>query len=357
MKKELITLFAILMSCISSLTSQTATMNRPQEPKAPFPYTMEEVKFKNETSGYFLAGTFTKPLDGTSFPVAILITGSGPQNRNEELLGHKPFLVLADYLTRQGIAVLRYDDRGVGESEGDFAACTTVDFFDDAQAAVSYLQSRSDIDKKYIGLIGHSEGGTIAFMLAGKSSDIGFVVSMAGGALKGADISLLQKERIMKVAGTDPNYITMEMARSKKLFDAVEQLGDTDISAEEVKQFYGENQPDAVVNMVIGQMNNKWMRYFMAYDPSLDLQKVKCPVLALNGLKDLQVTADENIGSIKKNLEIGGNDRLVVKTYEDLNHLFQKCTTGMPQEYIYIEETISPQVLSDISTWILSVIK
>lgn len=333
-------------------------LNRPQEPLKPYPYISEDIVFHNVNERIKFAGTLTYPQKGDNFPAVILITGSGPQNRNEELLGHKPFLVLADYLTRNGIAVLRYDDRGIAESEGDFDSCTTKDFASDALSAFEYLKTRKEVDSTKIGLLGHSEGGTIAFMLASQNKDIAYVVSLAGTSYKGEDILYDQRKMISKAAGVDSIAFNENEILIKKMNNFV--MGK---KYEDIKQ-NASLYIDSLFPFKVSTKDNKvyaeqlvllaslWMQYMLQYDPRTDISKIKCPILALNGAKDLQVNADKNLDIIKK-LSLNAK----VKKYPSLNHLFQHCNTGLMIEYGQIEETISPQVLQDILSWIKEITK
>ena len=281
--------------------------NRPQTPKGPFPYTTEEVTFQNAKAGATLAGTLTVPKGGAK-RVMIMVTGSGPENRDEEVAYHKPFAVIADRLARAGIATLRYDDRGVGNSVGGETKHTTsLDVAEDATAGIEWLRAQKRFKK--VGLLGHSEGGLIAFMLAAQKK-VDFVVSLAGPAVRGDSIMLYQ-------AHTSGNPFTKN------------------INAEQLR------------NMM---KTNTWLTYFMDYDPTDNITNTKCPVLALNGSKDCQVPADMNIPVLRRLL--AKNKKAVVKEYEGLNHMFQHCTTGRPDEYYTLEETMSEEVLSDIVTWL-----
>lgn len=338
-----------------NLTKDIIKISRPQEPKQPYPYISEEVKIDNKEASIALAGTFTYPEKGTDFSAVVLITGSGPQNRNEELMGHKPFLVISDYLTRQGIAVLRYDDRGVGRSEGDFSVATTEDFASDAMAAFEYLKTRKEINSRKIGLIGHSEGGIITFMLASEYKEIAFIISMAGTAIKGDDLLREQRQMISTAAGVSSLAFEQNEALIQKLNDIISKH-----TFDEINQNAGiyvndlfpaelTKEQKKMYEQQIIRMASPWMQYFMAYDPGKDIPKIKCPVLAINGQKDLQVNADTNLDKIKVL-----KPDATVKKYPDLNHLFQHCKTGMLNEYSQIEETISPEVLADIAKWILS---
>ena len=298
------------------MTRGLPEVKRPQHPKPPYPYETEEVSFTNEADGATLAGTLTWPLgydkQAKQKPVVVLlVSGSGQQNRDEELLGHKPFLVIADYLARQGIASLRYDDRATGASVGgDVKNATTKDFARDAAAGLDFLRGKKAFSK--VGLLGHSEGGAIAFMLgAQKKTD--FIVSLAGPGVKGDTLLAAQGNRIYSLSGMPAN-LTVEKYRQQK----------------EVQDM-------------------PWLRWYIDYDPADDIRKTRCPVFALNGEADVQVIAFQNLTAIQQLLP--KSKKNLVKVYPGLNHLFQHCTTGLITEYGQIEETISPEVLSDIVQW------
>lgn len=289
-------------------------MSRPQTPIEPYPYKTEEVTFRNETDGATLAGTLTWPVDydGKQKPmVVLLVSGSGQQNRDEELFEHKPFLVIADYLARRGIATLRYDDRATGQSVGgELASATTADFARDAAAGLNYLRQRNAFGK--IGILGHSEGGSIAFML-GAQKLTGFIVTLASPGVKGDTLMVEQYNRICSLSG-QPAKMTVEMVHQS--------------------------------------MAPPWLRWFIDYDPSDDIRKTSCPVFALNGDRDCQVISSQNLTAIRQLLP--DSEKNLIKEYPSLNHLFQHSTTGLPTEYRQIEETISLEVLQDIATWIES---
>jgi len=340
---------------------------RPQEPIKPYPYYSEEITFENTKDKITLAGTLTLPKKEGNFPVVILITGSGPQNRDEELLGHKPFLVLSDHLTKNGIAVLRYDDRGTAESKGDFKTATSLDFASDVESAIKYLKTRKEINKKKIGLIGHSEGGIIAPMVVAKSKDISFIVLLAGTGIPGDQLLLLQKELIEKASGVSDEKLQKGLAFNKGAFDIVTKSTNsetlkTDLTAY-IKQILKDTpeserpagmSEDDFVKLQVDQLTSPWMQYFIKYNPAIILEKVKCPVLALNGEKDLQVPSKVNLEAIKKGLEKGGNKKVTIKELPNLNHLFQECKTGSPEEYAKIEQTFSPTALTEITNWIIT---
>ncbi len=347
---------------------KTPDLSRKQDPVKPYPYTEEEIVYENKEAGIKLAGTLTLPESEGPFPAVILITGSGPQNRDEEILGHRPFLVLSDYLTRQGIAVLRVDDRGTGGSTGNlsnFSQATTEDFAGDVLAGVDYLQSRKEIDSSRIGLIGHSEGGLIAPLVAVKSPDIAFIVLMAGPGVTGEEIILSQSELILRAEGADNKTIVRNDALMKNLFSVVKEEKNDTIAREKLRTFLNaelanmsENEKqysdfsEADLDPQIQSLLSPWMRFFLTYDPVPTLKNVKCPVLAINGEKDLQVSPEENLNAIEETLKAGGNTDYTVKEMPGLNHLFQTAQTGSPSEYAKIEETISPDALELIGNWI-----
>ena len=334
---------------------------RPQEPKGPVPYRTEEVKFKNTSAGIELAGTLTLPVNINKAPVVILITGSGPQNRDEEIYGHKPFLVLADHLTRNGIAVLRYDDRGVNESTGNFAEATTADFATDVVAAVDFLKQRNDIDFDKIGLVGHSEGGIIAPMVAADSSnDIAFLISLAGTGVSGYETNLLQILHAAK--GQVPDMVAYEEF-IRGVLDIASMPGDLKVVRQELREYYLSSEffnnaisPNAdketILKSLVEQRTSVWQRFFYNYNPADMFEKVKCPVLSLNGSLDTQVFANVNQAGIRNALIKGGNQAYVIKELEGLNHLFQKAKTGEMSEYNNIQTTIEPEVLKLVTSWI-----
>lgn len=337
-------------------------LKRPQNPTKPYPYHEEEVTYENKAAGVKLAATLTIPEGTGPFPAVVLITGSGAQNRDEELLGHKPFLVLSDYLTRKGIAVLRADDRGVGGSTGSVSSSTTSDFADDALAGVSFLKTRKEIDAKHIGLAGHSEGGIVAPLAASRSPDVAFIVLLAGTALTGEQILYLQGALIAKAGGQSDDMIETNRKSQERMFAILKAEKDDKVAEEKLRAAMKEDLAamgatgDAAEQQMNGQIHqvlNPWFRYFLTYDPAPTLQKVRCPVLAINGAKDMQVPPKENLAGIEKALTAGGNKHFVVHEFQDLNHLFQHCKTGSPSEYNQIEETMSPEVLGYISDWIL----
>lgn len=352
---------------LSRETIEKPALNRPQEPKEPYPYYSEEVSFPNNEANITLAGTLTLPKETGTFPVVVMITGSGPQNRNEELAGHKPFLVISDYLTRKGIGVMRYDDRGAGKSTGDFATATSVDFASDVQSAIGYLKTRKEVDKNNIGLIGHSEGGIIAPMVASQSKDVNFIVLMAGTGIPGSELLSLQGRLITKAMGKPATEIEKSAEIRDKMINMTVASQDMQTLKDDLNAYLkNEAQNDEARALVpegtnveqfikaqIDFMATPWMVYFLRHDPAKVLEKVSCPVLAINGDKDLQVPAEENLSAIAKALEKAGNKNVTLKTLPGLNHLFQESETGSPTEYAVIEQTFSPGALQEISNWIL----
>jgi uncharacterized protein len=342
------------------------TLVRPQEPRPPYPYRAEDVTFENATAKIKLAGTVTLPPGPGPFPAVVLISGSGPQDRDETLMGHKPFKLIADYLTRRGVVVLRYDDRGMGGSKGSFEKATTFDFAEDTFAAVNYLKGRKEIDGKRIGLIGHSEGGIIAPIVATKCPDVAFIVLLAGTGLPGEEILYLQSRLICEAMGVKPEDAKRSGDLQRRLFtlakaeepsaDLVRKL--KAVLKEELDKL-GEADEKALLTAgpeaayaQLGAFAQPWFKTFIIHDPRPVLMKVKCPVLAVNGEKDLQVPWKENLEAIEKALREGGNTQVTVKAFPNLNHLFQTCKTGAPTEYGKIEETIHPAVLETIAEWI-----
>lgn len=351
---------------VLSRIEKAIEIHRPQEPKEPYPYKAEEVVYENRKSGVKLAGTLTLPHSRGPFPAVLLISGSGPQDRNETVFGHRPFLVLADYLTRQGVAVLRVDDRGVGSSTGDFAKATSEDFADDVLAGIKYLKNRKEVKPGHIGLIGHSEGGIIAPMVATQSQDVAFIVLMAGTCLTGEEILYLQGALIGKAEGADDKEIARHRAMQERLFTVLKEEKDNAVAEKRLREILtevlaelSEEEREALGDVEAGiesQLRNlmsPWFKYFLTYDPKPTLTKVKCPVLAINGEKDLQVPSKENLGAIEDALKAGGNKHYTIKKLSGLNHLFQTAQTGAVSEYAKIEETISPSALTLIADWIL----
>jgi pimeloyl-ACP methyl ester carboxylesterase len=337
---------------------------RPQEPKRPFPYKEEEVTYENKAEHVTLAGTLTRPRSGGPFPAVLLITGSGQQDRDETVFGHRPFLVLSDYLTRRGIAVLRVDDRGIGGSKGDVANATSENFASDVLAGVNYLKSRKDIDPHKIGLMGHSEGGMIAPMVAVQSPDVAFIVLLAGTGVPGEQISMFQMMTLMKQSGASEAEIAKSRALQEKLYGILEHEPNAKDRHAKLKQAFEEafarmtdeekKKAGAAANaeQSAAAVERPWTRFYLLHDPRPVLRHVHCPVLAVNGAKDIQVPPKVNLPEIEKALKEGGNKDFTVLELPHLNHLFQTCKTGTLGEYAQIQETFSPSALELIGNWI-----
>ena len=330
-----------------------APPRRPQNPVKPYPYREEDVTYENQAAGIRLAGTLTIPQGKGPFPAVALITGSGPQDRDETLMNHKPFLVLSDYLTRRGLAVLRTDDRGVAKSGGVFATATTADFSTDTEAAVAYLKTRPEVDARKIGLIGHSEGGDIAPMVAARNKDVGFIVMMAGSGVPGDQMIVAQVVAGNEAAGMSHDQALQAGQMQRKILDLVEQEKDETVLKQKLRDLLGPGMQDAQFETVYRQLTSAWYRYFLTHDPAPALRKLTCPVLAINGSKDTQVPPQQNLPAIRKALEEGGNKHFEAVELPGLNHLFQTAKTGAVAEYAQIEETISPVALEKIGNWLV----
>ena len=334
---------------------------RPQTPTAPFPYRTEEVRFDGAAGGVALAGTLTLPDPAAHGPgpyaAAVLISGSGPQDRDETLFGHKPFAVLADALTRSGVAVLRYDDRGVGGSAGDHAAATTEDFTADARGAVRFLAAHDAVDAARVGAIGHSEGGLIAPALAAEHPDeIAFVVLLAGPAVGGEDVLIDQAAAVIRAAGGDAAAVAANRSVQDALFAAAAEADPAAASAAAVAAAVTDLPGDdrdaarAALEAQARAVDSPWMRTFLGSDPVPHLEALRCPALALFGGKDLQVTAAANLPPMTAAL--ADHPAATVTVFPNLNHLFQPATTGLPAEYAAIETTFDPRALATITEWV-----
>ncbi|MGM0635730.1 MAG: alpha/beta hydrolase family protein [Bacteroidota bacterium] len=337
---------------------------RPQEPKAPFPYEAEEVSFTNELENFDLAGTLTYPSKGEKFPAVVLISGSGAQDRNSEVMGHKLFLVVADYLTQNGIAVLRVDDRGTNESGGDFSKATTADFAQDVSAAVDFLKNHEKINAQKIGLYGHSEGGMIAPILATQRDDIAFYVLVAPPAAPIDELMLRQQELVYGEMDISDNEFAIMQDLNKGAYKIIKSKTDLNELKSALKDYFeqkleeypnlakesGQSDEDFVASQVESS-SSPWFSYFLRYDPTENLKQLKQPVLAVFGDKDLQVDAEQNAPIMEKILA-DKNDGSKVVTLEKHNHLMQECETGSIAEYAEIEQTTSPEFLTLVSKWI-----
>lgn len=333
-------------------------LNRPQEPHPPYPYIEEEVSV-DCGNGVIISGTLTRPGGNGKTPAVLLITGSGAQNRDEEIMGHKPFLVLADFLTKNGIAVLRYDDRGTARSTGNFSSATSLDLAEDAEQMFEWLRKQNGIDPKHVGLIGHSEGGLIGPMIAARNKNVAMVVLLAGPGYSGEEILMQQNRRIFELQGVEDSLISTRLACLKDLFEACRDTSSANQKLyrniiEKHTQKLDKSQCDKIALHPRDsyswwqQLAAPWMQTFLDIDPKEYLPMVKCPILALGGEKDSQVLARENLESIR---ELTHN-KAEIHILPQLNHLFQHCDTGLSNEYMFIEETLSIEVLELIKKFI-----
>lgn len=320
---------------------------RPQEPQPPFPYKSEEVFFKNTREDFTLAGTLTIPEGEGPFPAMILVSGSGAQNRDEELMDHKPFAVIADYLSRNGVAVLRYDDRGVGSSEPGNQDGTSFDLSYDAEAAFDYLLSRKEVIPSRCGITGHSEGGFINFMVAQRRPDVAFLISLGGPAVTGAEVLKLQQAEIYRGMGMPEQAIEQNRVVSEQVFAIVERYDtpDENFRKDALGYLAEMGVPDDAATAMIDQYTTPWMFYFLKYDPAPAIREVTVPALILNGTLDKQVVSYQNIPVFREIAAQTGRNNMHILELDGLNHLFQHAETGLPTEYVTIEETISEEVL------------
>ena len=333
--------------------AEIAPRLRPQNPVKPYPYREEEVSYKNAKADIQLAATITIPSGKGPFPAVLLICGSGPHDRDESLMGHKPFLVLADHLTRHGIVVLRADKRGVGKSGGDYSQAIMADFASDAEAGVEYLKTRPEVNAKHIGLIGHSEGGVVAPLASVHNSDVAFVVLMAGMGVRGDLLLAEQQKLIEQSTGKSAAEIEKDSTTQRAIFAILAKGEDEATRDKDLKAALAGSVPDAQIDMQLKVLTSPWFRDFVNYDPAIVLSKLTRPVLVLNGEKDLQVPPDQNLPAIRKALEGGGNKDFEIVELPGLNHLFQNAKTGALSEYSEIEETMSPAAMDKISSWVL----
>ena len=338
-------------------TAAAPVLKRPQNPTPPFPYNTEDVTVPS--GKITLAGTFSSPKSGGPFASLVLVTGSGPEDRDETLFGHKPFLVIADYLTRAGFAVLRLDDRGTAKSTGDYKAAGLQEFTDDALAAVAWLKSRHDIDPKKIGILGHSEGGAIAPLAADRCQDVAFVILLAGPGIPFDELMYRQEADMMRAQGAPESLIAENRSISERIFTILREEPDRAKAAARLDAVVAElrTRSPELANVVQQQVRGMVLpefRSLLSYNPSETLSKVKCPVLALDGSKDLQVSANQNLPAIAKALADGGNPDFTVEEFPGLNHLFQDVKTGSVSEYALTEETISPRALLVIRDWLVA---
>ena len=330
------------------------TLYRPQEPKPPYPYLSEDVHFLQTPEHFLLAGTITRPPGKGPFPAVVLVSGSGPQNRDEEIMGHKPFLLLADTLTRSGIVVLRYDDRGVAESAGDSTTATSLDLANDAQSAINFLKTQTYVDPDAIGILGHSEGGLIGPIVAQQYKSVAFLILMAGPGVKGLEVLEDQTAAIMRAQNIPEEIIDQTVALNMSIYHLV--LDSSKSLAERRKAVYEmletANLAPSAIETQIDALFSPWYVTFLELDPATFLAEVTIPVLILQGTKDTQVSATLNIPAIERALQKGNNPKFTTIIYDGLNHLFQPAESGGVEEYATIETTIDAQVLADIVIWI-----
>jgi len=321
-------------------------VNRPQTPVRPFPYKEEDIKFENSKAGIYLGGTLTLPENGSDFPALVLIAGTGRNDRDETEMGH--FLLLSDFLTHNGYAVLRYDKRGVGESDGDYGAATTFDFADDARSAIRFLKSRPEINHKMIGILGHSEGALIAPIIAADPMEtVAFIIMMGGIGVSGADLLLLQSEKISRINGIPEEEIKETVRKNGELYQIATSEGSDSVLAEKMKEV----GPEINENMT-GMLLSPWFRTFLSIAPDEYISKLTCPVLAITGENDVQCDAEQNLTAMEKSLKKGQNSNYRVEALTGLNHLFQTSESGSPYEYTQLEEIIAPIALDKILDWL-----
>lgn len=332
---------------------ETAPPPRPQHPEPPYPYASADVTFTNASAGLTLAGTLTRPEGEGPHPAVVLLSGSGPQDRNSEVFNHKLFHVLADHLTRQGIAVLRYDERGVGDSGGTFDGATSADFADDAASAVQFLQGHPEIDRDAIGLLGMSEGGLVAPMVHVQHQPVAFLVLMAGPAVPGGDIIVEQSARIAAAQGASATAADSIRTVQRRLMDAVQSAPDSAALAETVRPLLADRGASSEqIDSQLDQLTSPWFRFFVQHDPASTLRQVDVPVLALYGSRDLQVPPEQNAVPMRAALSESPSDDTTVRVLDGLNHLFQPADTGLPTEYAQIDTTMAPAALQAVSDWI-----
>ncbi len=342
------------LTFVKSTGENKTVFNRPQTPKEPFDYKTEEVTFVNSIDKNTLAGTISIPKNfKNSDKILVMITGSGKQNRDEELFGHKPFAVIADDFAKKGIATLRLDDRGIGGSSKGKDDDTSANYATDISTAVDFLVKKG---YKNIGLIGHSEGGMIAPIVSTTNKNVKFLVLMAGPGTQLDELLLKQNESAGKLAGMSDKDLAEAKIGNQKIYNFIKNYKGNNYETD-LKNFMTENfkgkMTDAEINQTVNQTKKNWFRYFIKFNPDHYLSKIKIPVLALNGSKDFQVPAKDNLAAIKKSLTKAGNKNFEIAEMEGLNHLFQECKTGAFSEYADIEQTISPKVLEKMSSWIL----
>ena len=345
---------AFPLTLVRAGAGKTTGPKRPQQPHAPFPYQTADITFRNEKAGISLAGTYTVPADMGPFPAVVLLTGLGPEDRNETYQGHQPFAVLADYLTRQGIAVLRFDDRGVGQSGGTLKGTTSADYTTDAQAALAWLRAQPGIRKNQVGLIGHSQGGTAAIGAAGQPNGPNFLVLLAAPGLPGDELIVQQSLALTRLQTTDPAQLASTEKMQRAMTQIIQKTPNDAQAQSALLLYYSAISPQlaARVKPQLTTLTSPDYRHLLADRPAQTLARVRCPVLALGGSKDVQVPTSRNLAATAAGLKTGGNRDVTVKELPGLNHLFQTAPTGAPAEYATIEETFAPAALQVIGEWI-----
>ncbi len=364
-------------------TKKVTARNRPQTPVAPFPYDIYDVSYDNADKSVHFGATLTVPkpepginyIKAPEYPVALLITGSGAQDRDETLVGHKPFWVIADYLSRRGIAVLRVDDRGMGKTKGDFMNATSADFANDVEAGIEYLKTRKDIDKNKIGLIGHSEGGMIAPIVASRRTDVNFIILLAGPGIRISELMALQNNAVLESVGISPEVTKQFKPLYKDIVMTIATTKDTSAAyasvLKKVKKwvskkdsavlsplgFTGQNEISGYAHSMVKSISAPWYRYFIQFDPTPYVKKLSCSVLALNGSRDIQVTAPQNPDGLKAALKKSKAKNVSVEVIPGLNHLFQHCKDCTVNEYGSLEETFAPEALQRMAGWLQQVLK
>jgi len=361
------TLHILFLSLLISVSTYAQSINRPQTPAEPYSYTSELFHFDNSEVGITLEGTLTLPKGDGPFPAAILISGSGPTDRDENLFDHKIFHVIADYLTQQGIAVLRYDDRGVGKSGGNHYIANTMDLANDTNAAFWALAKHSKIDSNHIGLIGHSEGGMIAPIVASTIPSIDYIVLLAGPGIPIQDLMVLQNRKVFESLGLPQSALDENENFNRSLYSVlnteqtISELYDTllpmihsyyESIPEEYRELFSPTK-EVYYMALVGTLSSPWFNYFLQFDPTPYLEKTNCPLLAVNGEKDIQVISTQNLSGIEEALKRSGHKDFSVKEFSGLNHLFQPCETCTVAEYAEIEVTFSEEVLKYVSDWVL----
>jgi len=341
----------LTLARVRELSSLNDSTRRPQTPVKPYPYREEEVNFASKAAGVTLAGTLTIPAGKGPFPAVVLISGSGPNERDEVVFGHRVFMVLADQLTRRGVAVLRYDKRGLGKSSGEYVSATSADFADDAEGGFAYLKTRPELQVAHIGLIGHSEGGMIAPMVASRNPGVDFVVLLAGPAVDGCKLVTEQVRSLVLASGADQAAADHKADMQRELLELIASGADTDKVSELLRRQIGASSLSPAMQQQVAALMSPWYRFMLTYDPAPALRKLKCPVLALIGDKDVQVPAAQNLPVTRTAL--AANRQATVEEIAGINHIFQTAKTGLPAEYGGIEETMSPAVMEKVATWIL----